>query len=394
MIYRCKVIDSNGNIESINIFAINEVELEKNIIKKNKELLSFTNILSLISKELSKNQILTFTQTIKLLIESNLTLVDSLETSLQIYNDKHLIDFTKKILVGLKSGMSFSQVLSENNKGFSELFIGLIRVGEKTGTLKVVINQLYNYLDRNKKLKEKLLSAMIYPIFVLLMTICFSILFMTVLLPKFTTMFTALGGGLGDTLDQRASVLFLLLIIFISLVLFVISIIIITSKIKLFEKNTTIFIEKLYLKLPFIGKFILNNETFNIIFALSVLTKSSLNLEESLTYGKNVINNDFLKKEVELILDGIKTGKSLSNMFLKTIFPKKVSSFIRVSEKTGDISTIFDDLSKYYLKESNKTVDRVMIIMDPIITLLLGIIILLLILFFIIPVLTQLGEVL
>lgn len=394
MTYNCKVIQSNGKILETPIEADNIDDLEFISKKRKLTLLSYKKVGSLKANLLSKNLILQFTQTIELLINSNLSIINTLEIAQKSFKDSTLKLFTKSVIDRLKKGDSFSKILKENNPGFTPLYLGLIQVGEKTGTLNIVLNQLYNYLDRGKKFRDKLIGALIYPIFIMFMTMTFSILFILVILPKFNEMFATLGGGLGSTLDKRGSIFTLIIILVISLLLIILSITLYTKKLKKKDFTKTVTIEKFYLKLPIFGKIIIDNETFNLVFALSVLTKSSLNIEQSLDYSKDVITNSFLKQEVEKILTRVISGKKLSVSFSETQFPSKIASFIQVGEKTGNITEIFENLSNFYLKESEKKVERFMTIIDPLFTLILGGILFTLILLFILPVLTQMGDLL
>jgi len=387
-------VENNGSVSEIILEANNEDELQEIIFQKKYTLLSYKKSVGNNGIKLKKDKILLFTQTLQLLLSSNLSLKDSLEISIKTFKDKILIQFTESILRGLNRGDSLSIILRESRAGFTPLYLGLIQVGETTGTLNIVLGQLYNYLERGKKFSDKLIGALIYPAFILVMTVLFSIVFIVVILPKFNEMFATLGGGLGDILEKRGQVMTLIVII-ISLIILLITIIVLyINSIKKKNYSHAAKFEKMYLNLPFIGNIIRDNETFNMIFAMSVLTGSSLTIEKSLEYAKEVIINSYIKMEVEQIIRSISSGETLSQSFTNSAFPAKVGSFIRVGEKTGDISMIFKNLSNYYLEESNKKVDMFMSIIDPIFTVFLGAILFTLILLFILPVLTKMGDLL
>lgn len=394
LIYSCKVIDPSGEIKTINLSSLDINSLKTEIKNRELTLLSYKKTTSYSGIKLKKVEILNFTGTLTLLLNSNLSLKDSIEISLSTLQDKNLKLLSNLILTGLKRGDTLSSILTDNTTGFSPLYLGLIQVGEKTGTLKSVLQQLNNYLERDKKFKDKLSGALIYPIFIMSMTTIFSILFIIVILPKFNLMFKSLGGGMGDILIQRGTILTYLIIGFLLFVLTIMGFLFYIKNLSKKEYIKAAKYEKYFLKIPFIGKLIIENETFNLIFALSVLTKSSLSIESSIDYGKGVLVNSFLKLEVENIKKSIISGESLSASFGTSIFPGKISSFVKVGERTGDISTIFTQLSSYYLKESDKKIERLMVIIDPLFTLLVGSVLLSLIILFILPVLTKMGDLL
>ncbi|QEN04212.1 type II secretion system F family protein [Thiospirochaeta perfilievii] len=381
--YRCKAVNSSGTVVEVTLDARDKDELYTLLRDRDLSLLSAIKVNSSRLK-LNKNQIITFTQTISLLLNSNLSIQDAIKIGQTSFTDKKVVTLSNLITENLDRGESLSGTLKTLNPGFSDLYIGLIEVGETTGNLKKVINQLHFFLDREKKFNDKLIGAIIYPIIVLSMTLIFSVVFVIFILPGFNEMFQSLGGGLADTLVNRGRTLTTIVTITTLLLAIVVLI-----HLKRDQK-----IEEIYLKIPFIGKIVLENETFNLIFALSVLTESSLTIENSLDYGKNVLKNSYLKSQIDSIKNSIICGSSLSLAFRETLFPSKVSSFIQVGEKTGNITSIFNELSSYYLKESEKRIERFMTVIDPIFTLLLGSGLLLLISTFILPVLTKMGDLL
>lgn len=394
LVYNCRIVENSGTVSQIIIEAADIDELRNIISHKNYTLLSYKKSSGSNGIKLKKDKILLFTQTLQLLLSSNLSLKDSLDISLKTFKDIKLIQFTESILRGLNRGDSLSRILRESRAGFTPLYLGLIQVGETTGTLNIVLDQLHNYLERGKKFNDKLVGALIYPAFILVMTTLFSIVFIIVILPKFNEMFATLGGGLGNILEKRGQVMTLIVIIISLIILLITMTVLYINKLKKNDYHSAVKFEKIYLKIPFIGNIIRDNETFNLIFAMSVLTSSSLSIEKSLEYAKEVVINSYIKMEVEKIIKGISSGEKLSLSFTNSAFPEKIGSFIKVGEKTGDISKIFKNLSEYYLKESDKKVNMLMSIIDPVFTVFLGATLFTLILLFILPVLTKMGDLL
>lgn len=390
--YKCRVLNNLGEVEELIIEADSVGTLKLNIENRGLTYLSSQKSSKRTGLKLKKDELLLFTNTLNLLINSNLSLNDSIQISKTSLKQKRLQSLLNKISIGLHKGDTLVDILNKSVTGLPPLYIGLVHVGEKTGNLRLILNQLSRYLEREKKYRDKLIGAMIYPIFIAVITFIFSILFVLIILPKFNEMFLTLGGGLGDVLKNRGDVLTHIIYAFLTLSIGIITHYLYIRSIKKNDYTRAVKYDKFILKIPFIGKQIIENETFNIVFALSVLTKSSLGIGDSLLYGKEVVSNAFIRSELKTISKSIISGKKLSESFSKSIFPSKVASFIRVGEKTGDIGTVLTDLSEYYSKESDMKVERFMSIIDPIFTLLVGGILFSLILLFILPVLTQIGE--
>ncbi|MGL1892026.1 MAG: type II secretion system F family protein [Spirochaetaceae bacterium] len=391
--YKCRVVNELGQIAEVFIQASDNTQLKEVVNNRHLTLLS-SNKSASNGLKIKKNDLLTFTQTLSLLLSSNLSLKDSISVSISTFKEKKLISLCQTILNELNKGNSFCKILKENTVGIPSLYLGLIGVGEKTGTLKSVLLQLDKYLERNKKFQDKLIGALIYPCIIILMTIIFSIVFVLFILPKFNQMFLTLGGSVADVLENRGAILSNIMILSSSIFIILSIIIFYFEKLGKVDYKKVAMFHRFYFKIPIFGKLLLENETLNLIFALSVLTDSSLNIEESLEYGKNVLNNCQLKTEVDEIKEDIVSGITMSEAFNNRTFPFKISAFVKVGEKTGDISKIFNQLTSYYLKETDKKLDRFMTIIDPLFTLLIGAALFSIILLFILPVLTKMGDLL
>lgn len=389
--YSCRVIDSLGEIREIDLTAPNSSNLKDIISKQGMTLLSFKKSGKFRGIKLNKNDVINFTQTLSLLLNSNLTLKDALNVSLTTFKKSNIKTLIDIIIKGIKKGETFSSILKNSALGFPPMYIGLIQVGEKTGTLNSVLSHLNSYLNRNKKIQSKLQLALIYPGFIISIGMIFSLLFVTVILPKFYEMFSSLGADISVILRERGEiftkiVFIMFILIFISSLFFLW-----IKKIGKKDPKKSAPFDRFLIKLPKIGDLILENQSLNLIFALNVLTDSSLTIEESLTYSRDVLTNTYLILEVERIKNQIISGESLSLAFSKGAFPNKISAYIKVGEKTGDINQIFDKLSDYYLVETNKKIDLFMAIIEPMFILIVGVSLITLLNLFIVPILTNLG---
>lgn len=387
--YVCRTIDESGEIKEIILECENESQLESIVNIQNLQLLSYKKRTRLMSNKkigfkLKSDELLYFTQTINMLINANLSINDVMNITADTLRNRKLIDLSRQISIQLEKGDNLSDILNKLVPALPPLYLGLIRVGEKTGNLKMILKQLTTYLEREKTFRDKLTSAMIYPAFIMVLTTLFSILFILVILPEFNKMFSSLGGGLGNILEERGKILTIIIIIGLVLLVTIIALL----------KTRSIQIEEIILKIPFIGNIILENNSFTLVFAMAVLSESSLNIEESLIYAGDVISNRYLKLQIIKIRKEILRGTTLSSAFIDSSFPSRIASFIKVGEKTGDISCILRDLSDYYRVESNKRVDSFMTIIDPIFTMLTGSALFVIILLFILPVLTKMGDLL
>lgn len=390
--YTCRVINSSGEIIEINKSSNSLSELKNQLELEGYSLLSVKKHSSASNSKLTKSEILQFTQTLSLLLNSNLSLKDSLNTAALGFKKGRIHNLLNTLIDGLTKGESFAELISNPMWGFPKLYNGLIKVGEKTGNITGIINQLNFYLDREKKLRDKISGAMIYPIFIITISTLFSLLFTFVILPQFRTMFESFGGDISDILNKRAQTFTYLVISSISLLAVIFILNVYVKQLKKRDLERAAIFEKQLFKIPKFGKAYMNNQCLNFLFALKVLSESKLNIEESLLYAREVISNSYMLIQIDYIRDRIIKGEKLSKSFSESIFPSRISSFIEVGEKTGDINEVLESLSNYYLKENNREIDLFMALIDPLFTLLIGSSILVMIVLFILPLLSNMGA--
>lgn len=374
--FRCRILTETGEISHTTITGENRDEIENSILSGGAQILSMTRVSNL---KLDRNELLLFTQTLKTLLDSHLSLRDVLVLSRKSFKKEKLKHLTDTLLRALEAGETLSSILQRNLKSINTLYIGLIKVGEQSGNLNSVLSELTKYLEREKKYRDNINSAMVYPIFIIVVTLLFSLLFVNKILPEFSIMFSSLGGSVKD-FSKRADILAAVIYILVTLLLSVILII---------KQNG-----RLLLALPVIGGLILKNETFKLLFALSILSKNSLDLISSLKESRSVLKNRALQYELDEIIESTVKGERLSVSFNKSSFPHRVATFISIGEESGNISTIFHDLSNYYSEINHRTLEKLMSMIDPIFTLIIGVGLTLIIVTFVLPLMTQMGTLL
>src|SRR3954463_12129181 len=135
-----------------------------------------------------------FTRQLATLIDSGLPLLRSLNVLAKQERDKVMKKTIDKLADSVQSGSTFSDALALHPKIFNDLYVNMIRAGEVGGVLELVLNRLSEFQEKAAKIKNKVLSAMVYPIIVMTMAIgilCFLLVF---IVPRFEEIFHDLLG--------------------------------------------------------------------------------------------------------------------------------------------------------------------------------------------------------
>jgi general secretion pathway protein F len=147
----------------------------------------------------SKADLLTFTTELSVLLNAGLPLDRGLNVISETSENKEMKGIIQSILRSIREGSSFSESLKKHPKVFPTLYVNMIKAGEAGGVLATVLDKLNEFLESTKELKDNVISAMIYPA-ILGITGGFSIIILlTFVIPKFTAIFSEIGGSLPVT---------------------------------------------------------------------------------------------------------------------------------------------------------------------------------------------------
>lgn len=329
------------------------------------------------------------------LISSGLSIKDSLEILSTINGKEKSSVLANKILELIKKGTSFATAVDSLQNYFPSIYRGIIRVGNKIGSVEKIFPKLKDYLENQKKIKDKIASALLYPMLVLITAVVAFSTMVLFVFPKLKTMFIELGGTAAIKLEQninRMESTFIFILILFIVVTVTLILIMQFSKTNIKLK---VFIDSIKLKIPLINKYILYREILNFSFAMETLTSSGITIENAIEESLSVISNEAIKNALENVNKKIVKGESLSKSFeSQKVFPIYLTKWMLVGEKSGKTDQIFSQIKKYYQSEIDIFTTKFMALIEPILILLIGLILIILIFTIVIPVFSLYGELL
>jgi MSHA biogenesis protein MshG len=272
------------------------------------------------------------------------------------------------VVESLEAGRDFSSSLSQYPDVFSVFYVSLVRVGETSGQLEEVFRQLGGYLEREKKTRDQIKSAMRYPSVVMGAILVAVVVINIFVVPAFAAMFEQYGAelplptriliGMSDlTVNHWQS----LLIGFVALVI----------GIRMYVRSDTGRYKwhKLRLRLPVVGK-VLYQATlarFSRLFAL--VQRSGIPIVTGLTVVAKALDNDFIEERVLTMRDGIERGESLSNTAASTgVFDHLVLQMLQVGEESGATDDLLQEIADYYDDEVEYAIQKLSSAIEPVLT--------------------------
>ncbi len=287
-----------------------------------------------------------------------------------------LRDIMASVYEAVKSGEIFSSALGAYPKEFDEVFCGLIKAGEKTGDLTSIYESLVEHFKWTHELKRKIKKATGYPLFLLVvMTGVISIL-MIFVVPKLVKFLITQGFDL--PIHTRALIAFSDFMVsywFVLIGLPIISFIVCATLYRTSEPFAYK-MDGMMLKIPVIGQTVrkINMARFTHFFA--VMFKSGIDILESLRGAGHVVNNRVLKESIDFVRTSVSDGTSVTeSLRMSSQFPTMVVRMFKVGENSGNMSEALENVNFFYNREVNDAVDALVGMIQPALTIVMGILI-------------------
>ncbi len=336
-----------------------------------------------------------FTAAFSMLLESGLTVKDSLDVLTTIISGGDARYLVEEIKKGLEEGLSFHQCVKNLGAGVPPIYAGMVKIGEATGDLDMIFKRLHRYLTQRKEMRDKLISSLIYPVIVLFLAVFSVLIIITIITPRVSEMFSQLGNTAPASVLgvlQFSQIAFRGLLLFLGVLIAAVVLVHLRAK---RNKRFAEALDRIKLKFPVIGSFIFENEMLTILFTLEALTESAIPVEEALRESTTSTSNKALVAALLRMRDKLLLGKGLAQaMEEEEIIPEKVARWVGIGERTGKVQQVFSQLRFFYEKELEKKVSRFMSLIEPALIIFVGLIVFGIVIFVIVPIFSTFGSLL
>lgn len=371
-IYECVIYDKEGNRKSVKLefdseYELNSYALEKELKIADIKLIKEKSINKVKNKELS-----TMCNQLGMLISSGCEITNSINT-IQSNCSHKLKSILKKVNYNLQKGSSISTSFQNTNM-FSNFFINMLKAGEVSGKLDEILISLSNFYKKEYDFKNKLMTAMIYPI--LLVVVCILvILFMLIYaVPSLQASFISNETNLPVSTKILIEVSsffrdYYELIIILGIILLLISYKFISKSYKL-----KLYFDERIFKFKFSKVIIQTIEVSKFIRCFYILISSGIQVIDALDISSNVIKNRYIKQRLYLSKDFLQRGNSITNSLeVAGVFPKIDISMIEVGEETGSLEKCLYSITTNYDNDLDNFINKIVKSIEPIIISIMGI---------------------
>jgi len=252
------------------------------------------------------------------------------------------------VIQDIKQGLSFSEALEKFPKIFSNLYCDMIKAGEMSGNVPIVLDRLIYIIEHEEKVKADIKSAVRYPMIIIIaLSIAFVVL-LTVVIPQFVSVFNT--AGLVLPLPTRiAMLLYNFLAKYWYLIITVIAIIVFGLAYYFKTKNGKFVRDTFLLELPVVGQLFKKAALSRFASIFAILQTSGVPIMQSLTILSATMGNEALTRSFEHIRDRIKEGAGISAPLKSArYFTPMVIDMIAIGEESGNIDEMLREIAKHY----------------------------------------------
>ena len=354
-----------GKLNQMGYFVVSIDEVKISLRKKQ---------LHIFGAKVKSKDITIFTRQFATMINAGLPLIKCLSILTQQTESQALSDIISDCSREVEAGHALSEALSKHPRAFSELYVAMVRAGELGGMLDDVLLRVADQLERDAEIRQKVKSAMTYPIVVLGITIIIVTSMLMFVVPRFGKMFTELGGKLPTYTQFLVNLSHFLagwggLVVIAAIIGFVFG----YRRFKA-TKQGRLTIDRIKLRLPVVGTLFHKTAMSKFSRTLGTLLASGVPILGALEITGETTGNMVITKALDVVRAGVKEGETIARPLTEAeVFPPMVIQMIAIGEETGALDVMLAKVSDFYDSEVNAAMDSFASIIEPVLLVVLGV---------------------
>ncbi len=324
------------------------------------------------SRTIGQAELAIITRELATLLKAGLPLDRSLEILINLAERERMRELLMAIRNEVRGGSSLSKALDQHRDVFTRFYINMVKAGEAGGSLGGVLLRLADYMERAKELRDTVVSALIYPVFLLagaLVSIC---LILLVVVPQFKQIFLQSGAAISTATAALFSVSFFLRDSWQILIAVVLCTVWLVSR-SFQQAESKARWDRRMLGWVIIGRLISRIEMARFARSLATLLENGVPLLSSIFILKETINNAVFRDALEFVARELKEGRGFAKPMLETnVFPKLAVQMISVGEETGKLSEMLYQVADVYDREVAVLIKRALALLQPVLIIFLA----------------------
>ncbi len=328
----------------------------------------------LLSRGITTKEKILFTRQLAILLRSGVPLLQALELLVDQV-EGNLRSTLVAIKDEIREGKSFADALKKYPKTFDNIYVQLVRAGEASGNLEIILERLTLYLERRAAIAKRVKSALQYPLMQLGVAVVAIAILLTQVVPKMAENFSKFDKGLPLPTQILLSISnfatdYYLIVLIVLILAFV------GFKYWSSTSDGARAIDRLKLRLPLIKYFARTNAVVQFSYTLGMLLEGGVNLAESLDIVCNIIDNRVLADTLRQARDKIiKQGKITQYLKQTDVFPPMAIYLIKTGEESGKLDEMLLTVARNYEDDLGELADSLTAKIGPILLIVMGLVV-------------------
>ena len=331
--------------------------------------------ISLGSGNIKRKDLTVFTRQLAILLGAGLPLIRSLHTLKDQAKNPAVKSVLSKTAETVEGGATFAEALSQHPKSFDKLFLNMVRAGEASGAMEIILDRLAGFMEKAARISGKVKSAMIYPAVILSISLLAVVGLMIFIVPNFSKIFSDLLGpkeplpgptqmiiAISETLVSRWY-------LYIGAIVAIIAVYQIAVRIPAGKWG----IDWVKYNIPLFGPIVAKSAISRFGRTLGTLMSSGVPVLNSLAIVKETSGNEVVATAIQKVHDAVKEGEGIAEPLNDTkIFPPMVISMVEVGEETGKLPEMLEKIADTYDEEVDNAVSALTSLIEPLMIVMLA----------------------
>ena len=314
-----------------------------------------------------------FIQQLTRLLNANLPLDRALEILTTLMDDKRTTRIVERLLERVRDGSSLAEAMAAEEPAFPNVCISMVRAGEEGGALRPVLARVGDFLVRSEAIRQKVVSALIYPAVLLVVATGSIAMILAYVLPQFESMFSDAGAKLpaatrfvmGASRLLRSDWWVFLLGIAIVVVIF---------QRMMKQAGILAMRDRLILRLPILGSLVTRFEVGRFSRSLGTLLMNGVPASRALALAGATVGNRVFVDAIETLVARFKEGEGLATALERAgCFPNLAIQLVRIGDETGRLQDMLQEVADIYDHEVERALERLLALLVPGITIMMGV---------------------
>lgn len=309
---------------------------------------------------------------LSLLIRSGIPLVNALSILAGNTKKANEANTINDVMGKVSEGSKFSEALSRHVDYFSPMYVNLIKASENVGRLAEVLMDIAEYEESKKKNTDKLLSALTYPLTVLMLGLAVVAILLAVIVPKMQGIFASIQQELPPSTKMLLFVADFSKKYGIFIFLFIVLVAVFLKYMHSNNKTFRMWLDKKLFSINLVAE----SSLTRFLHVLAFQLKEGLPLTDALFYANQTVSNVYLKKVLGDVRESVQSGIKFSDSLKRTqVFPELFPAAVATGESSGNMPELLERVDHFYAKKIDKYISNIMNMMEPVFIVTLGLLV-------------------